>query len=932
MEIAEIKRNLTIIEVARHFGIQIGKNQRAKCPFHPDKTPSLQFSREKNICTCFSSNCTAGTMDIIGLTEKYKNINKHEALKYLSELAGEIKPIISEQKQPQASEQVNKTGILKQVFNYFENALLNSKPAKDYCTKRNLNIKKLQIGYNTGTYHHNNKTQIPQLETLGLLKKINSGHSPFGRDCIVFPLKDKTGNITGLYFRETNQSKENKHYYLKDRSGLYPKYPKPETKTLIIPESIIDTATLLQYKEVLSLGEDLGEVELLASYGTNGITAEHKQAILEWSLSPSPNGEGRGEAKEIIIFFDGDEAGRAGAEARAKELKEIINCRISIVNCPDGEDINSLSIGHEPELFTELLNNRQTFLFSIEKTSVEPAKQLVNTFKNKNESEQKEKTTINISEANIKEYQQISKEPNNKQQILNRTSEILNTNNPYKLTYTTQSAIYYIKGGLPKALDSLKITLEIENIATGRKSRTKPDLFEDKQVEKISREAGEKLGIRADLIELDLNYLTDLLDQYREQQLKETETTNKSEKVTIPIEEQQKCINYLKQKNLIQKFNNQIEKAGITGEENNRIFLFVIATSYKMPDTLHALIQGSSGSGKTYLSRQITDLMPKEDVIRLTRVTESSFYNYGEYEIQHKLIALEDIDGLKEEAEYAFRELQSNGEIISSTSTKDEGSGQIKAQIRRVKGPIGSIATTTKGEIYEDNMSRIFLLAVDESKDQTNRIIQYQNQKSAGMINKSEEIQTKYFIQNCIRMLKPYEVINPYANKILLPQEAHKIRRLTELYHAFINQITLLNQYQRKKIKSPSFGGVGEVLITEKEDVQIAIDIMFDSIILKIDELDGSMRQFYEELKTYIMKQGDEYQNYQFTQREIRQVLNISKTQIYRYITDLLNLEYITQTGGYINRGFKYKITYWDDIKALRDRIKAYLNDQLAKI
>jgi len=81
-----------------------------------------------------------------------------------------------------------------------------------------------------------------------------------------------------------------------------------------------------------------------------------------------------------------------------------------------------------------------------------------------------------------------------------------------------------------------------------------------------------------------------------------------------------------------------------------------------MPDTLHALIQGSSGSGKTYLSRQITDLMPKEDVIRLTRVTESSFYNYGEYELQHKLIVLEDVDGLKEEAEFAFRELQSNGE------------------------------------------------------------------------------------------------------------------------------------------------------------------------------------------------------------------------------------------------------------------------------
>ncbi len=146
-------------------------------------------------------------------------------------------------------------------------------------------------------------------------------------------------------------------------------------------------------------------------------------------------------------------------------------------------------------------------------------------------------------------------------------------------------------------------------------------------------------------------------------------------------------------------------------------------------------------------------------------------------------------------------------------------------------------------------MSRIFLLAVDESKDQTNRIIEYQNRKAAGMINKAEELQTKQFIQNCIRMLRPYEVVNPYANKILLPQEAHKIRRLTELFHAFVNQVTLLNQYQRKR------DGQGR-LITEKEDVSTAIEIMFESIILKIDELDGSLRQFYEDLKSYIIKQG----------------------------------------------------------------------------
>jgi len=853
MEIHELKSRLNITEVAVKLGIEINpRTKRAHCPFHNDKTPSLQFSKEKNICTCFSSNCTAGTMDIISLTERYKNITTHEALKYLSELAGEVKakPINNK---PTTS--MNYPSDFEQM----QSSFISSSTARNYAESRGLNWKALQIGYNA----------------------FKASRFNYLRGCITFALRDCHGQTVSLYGRSIRDNDKAKHYYTANRKGLYPNYPPAETTKLILTESVIDTATLLQIPELTN------EYFILALYGTNGLTAEHTEAVSQLKY-----------LQEVILFFDGDGAGRTANGKWGKYLKEQLpDVQISIVETPEGEDINSLSLGHEKGIFADLLKNRTSF-FSNEKPSDENKKDNV-----------LENLHINTS-----------------------VNQLITTNS-YKITYPTETATYHVKGGIPKALDSLKITLEIEpalsadrHLTTSRKSRTKPDLYEDKQVEKVSREAGEKLAIRADLIEMDLSRLTDLLDEYRETTFaKAMADKEESAKVMVPIPEQQRCISFLKQKELIQKFNQLIEKSGITGEENNRIFLFVIATAYKMPDTLHALIQGSSGSGKTYLSRQITDLMPKEDVIRLTRVTESSFYNYGEYELQYKLIVLEDVDGLKEEAEFAFRELQSNNEIISSTSTKDENSGNIRAQIKKVKGPIGSIATTTRGEIYEDNMSRIFLLAVDEGKDQTNKIIEYQNRKAAGMINKAEEIQTKQFIQNCIRMLKPYEVINPFAHKILLPPEAHKIRRLTELYHAFINQITLLNQYQRQRDKQGR-------LITEKEDIQAAIEIMFDSIILKIDELDGSLRQFYEDLKAYIIKQGEEYQNYQFTQREIRQALNVSKTQLQRYFRDLSELEYICQPGTGYKGAFTYKINYWDNIKALRDRIKQYLQEQLNEL
>ena len=92
MSIAEVKAQHDIIDVAKKLGIEVdSKTGKALCPFHNDKNPSLQFSREKQIATCFSGNCTAGTMDVITLVEKYLKVNNVEALKWLNPITNTIK-------------------------------------------------------------------------------------------------------------------------------------------------------------------------------------------------------------------------------------------------------------------------------------------------------------------------------------------------------------------------------------------------------------------------------------------------------------------------------------------------------------------------------------------------------------------------------------------------------------------------------------------------------------------------------------------------------------------------------------------------------------------------------------------------------------------------------------------------------------------------
>ena len=116
------------------------------------------------------------------------------------------------------------------------------------------------------------------------------------------------------------------------------------------------------------------------------------------------------------------------------------------------------------------------------------------------------------------------------------------------------------------------------------------------------------------------------------------------------------------------------------------------------------------------------------------------------------------------------------------------------------------------------------------------------------------------------------------------------------------------------------------MLVTELEDIEIAVDLMFNSIILKTDELDGILRQFYEDLKNYVERKGKDYQ---FTQREIRQKLRISKTQTQRYFKELQELEYINRSSIGKRNAFHYQISYWDNIEKLRTELRAYLYQQI---
>jgi DNA primase len=475
MEIQDLKTRLSIHEVADRLGIQVNKQGKAHCPFHDDKTPSLQFSKEKNIATCFSSRCSAGTMDIIGLTEKYMKVNTHEAIMQLKEWAGAVASRENGNNNGKvvAASEMERIAILTKAFRYYENGIKTSPRGKAYLDSRGMNQATpnrpgIEVGFNSGNFLARAGEHLKASALKYGLAYSGRGGSchPFAKDSLVFPLKNRDKKIVGLYFRSLDEKATTRHYYLKDRQGLYPGYPIPETTRLILTESIIDTASLMLVPEITK------GYQVLACYGTNGFTEEHTQAIK--SLE---------NLMEITLFFDGDTAGTEGVKKNARLLKSIKpNIKISFIETPGGEDINSLSISHEPEIFAHLLESRKEIEASFFST------------------EKKNSTDL---PAGPKDQSQ---------QITRSTNHQINTTNPNKITYFTETAHYYVKGGLRQELDRMQVSLMIEsknNSSNYGRYRNRLDLYENKQVERMAREAAEKLSLRADLIELDLYRLTD---------------------------------------------------------------------------------------------------------------------------------------------------------------------------------------------------------------------------------------------------------------------------------------------------------------------------------------------------------------------------------------------------------------------------------------
>lgn len=506
----------------------------------------------------------------------------------------------------------------------------------------------------------------------------------------------------------------------------------------------------------------------------------------------------------------------------------------------------------------------------------------------------------------------------------------LNIITDQKTIYNTDDFVIDVNGYLPYDGSSMKVNLKVRGVNVGIRWRGTIDLFEYNQISKQVEKLFEDLDVKhlANTLEATLIELGELLDEHRIQQALEEDSSginlDGSHELTNAAEKE--AVEFLEQDDLIDNLGNAIESSGVIGNHNAALAAFLVGVSFHLKKPLHAIVQGTSGAGKSHIIEGVANLIPQESTVRITRATSKSFYNYRDKDLQGKLLIIEDLNGLDEEGEFALREMQSAGFLSSSTVTKGRFNNDPRSKVKTVRVHFSTLATTTSNNIVYDNESRSIMLGVDESQSQSEKVVEYQNQRHAGKVDGKKEEEIRTDIRNVVRKLKPMSIVNPFAGQIKLPFEGLILRRLNQQLNNFIEVVVLLHQYQR------DIDDEGR-LVAILKDVTTAIDIMFDSIILKVDDLDSSVRQFFEELKLYVeaekKKAGDNVVT--FKERDIREQLKRSKAHTSRYLKVLHELEYL-ERSGHPNKGFEYELVYAADIKAKRKQVLDDLQKQIASV
>ena len=349
-----------------------GKDYKACCPFHEEKTPSFTVVPTKQIYHCFGCGESGGIIDFI---MKYDHLAFVEAIETVAGESG-ISVIYDQTAKPVDMRFKRYNKLMEELSSFYQDQLKKSAAKKkvvDYAKKRGISgsiAKRFELGFappgwtNLFDSYKNSEESIQDLLSMGMIvpkKDKKDDYYDRFRDRLIFPIHNTKGSVIGFGGRVLS-SKDNPKYLnspetplfskSKELYGLYHcrKYSR-KIDAIIVVEGYMDVIALHQQ----------GITNVVATLGT-ATTSSHLQILSR-------------TAETIVFCFDGDKAGREAAWKALKTSLPAITSGLVIkfLLLPEGEDPDTLINSESAKAFNKRVEEAQTlssFLFEHIKAEV----------------------------------------------------------------------------------------------------------------------------------------------------------------------------------------------------------------------------------------------------------------------------------------------------------------------------------------------------------------------------------------------------------------------------------------------------------------------------------------------------------------------------------------------------------------------------------
>ncbi|QPQ23881.1 CHC2 zinc finger domain-containing protein [Lonsdalea populi] len=883
-ELQHLKAAVPLVEVVRAQGRQVfkrGKDWVVLCPFHQEKTPSCVLSPEKNLYHCFGCNAGGSVLDWVMQTER---LSLRKAVERLRGELGEnpsVQPLVGQDEPAVFTEdEPGRQALLSRVVEFYHHTLLNAPEAIAYLEKRRLNHPELVAAFKLGFANRTLAYRLPakklkdgaairgQLQALGILR--SSGHEHLAGSLVV-PVIDMNGQVRELYGRKVSSELRKGtplHLYLPGpHGGVWNEPALAAGKTVILCESLIDAMSFWV----------AGYRNVTAAYGVNGVTDEMRQAFIRHGV------------KQVLIAFDNDAAGNDAAVRLASLLVADGIAPFRVV-FPAEMDANGYlcqvaevapahpapaTLGHPcpaPEREFGLLIDGAVPMNDAAGTDVADT------------LPQREAATLPVSSlaAGVEAVRAAqADEPGVVLEALpNGELEITLSGQQWRIRGMAQ-----VKPGAA----ALKVNAQVLDTASGVVFADSVDMMSARSRAGYARLSAAELGLAESALKQSLGRVLLALENH----LNRPETHGESVP-ELDDDAKAEALALLRDPNLTGRITDDLAACGVVGESTNLLAGYLSAVSRKLDKPLAVLIQSSSAAGKSSLMDAVLGLIPPEERLQYSAMTGQSLFYLGETNLQHKILAIAEEEGVRQAA-YALKLLQSDGELTIASTGKDDVTGNLVTKQYTVKGPVMLMLTTTAIDVDEELLNRCLVLTVNESREQTEAIHAQQRkaQTLEGLLMENEKGYLTELHQNAQRLLRPLNVVNPYASQLTFLSDKTRTRRDHMKYLTLIQSIALLHQYQREVKTVSHRGQVIEYIEVERSDIVLANNLAHEILGRTLDEMPPQTRKLLMLIQGWVADSGQPKAEYHFTRKQLRDAVQWGDTQLKIHLARLVELEYL---------------------------------------